>query len=160
MLHCTLINFLVSGSQNRRYTSDIASRSQCYTNCFFYNRHPSQRVLNSPIMLHSNPAQHSNEVPEGIFCTVYIPCTQAITAMVVNVIWKSKNNICPPLYFTDWYMEWSPKFEQTIGTKRKQSIQMEYFTGQVGLGEYFHEQLYGRSAMGQACVQHYRMKKT
>lgn len=114
MLHCTLINFLVSGSQNRRYTSDIASRSQCYTNCFFYNRHPNQRVLNSPIMLHSNPAQHSNEVPEVIFCTVYIPCTQAITAIVVNVIWKSKNNICPPLYFTDWYMEWSPKFEQTL----------------------------------------------
>lgn len=65
-------------------------------------------------MLHSNPAQRSNEVPEAIFCTMRIPCAQAITALAVNVIWKSKNNICPPLYFTDWYMEWSPKFDRTL----------------------------------------------
>lgn len=64
--------------------------------CFFYSRHPNQRVISSPIMLHSNPAQHSNEVLEAVFCTVCVPCTQAITAIVINVIWKSKNNMCPP----------------------------------------------------------------
>lgn len=66
---------------------------------FFYSRHPNQRVINSPIMLHCNPAQHSNEVLEAVFCTVCIPCTQAITAIVINVIWKSKNNMCPPIFY-------------------------------------------------------------